>query len=485
MHQPKELVPNQLSFSEFLAKFIAFNVFIFGTLYVAVATSTPVLFAIVIQMLTILVYITWGFIAANNARLKQEALAKKFIRRPFVQGIGITLYSFLYLGAGSSLFGFFLMIIFFLVPPFSLFDPYAGFIVVEGLFKEANYTLILLKFVVGALGSALLASWLAAIVANGLKKGSREVRRRLLPSTIGLAINAMPYGIAYVSMTVVAALIPTVSTVMNTMNAFGDMTNSEFGSGFELLKAMPWFMLLPVSAGVLLIFYRSDVIAFFKERQSPSLYFVSLKPSALSIWNLCRKTLTYASVFVVIAFTFSFIVDGLNGTAAMSANKIASGSYEHINDWIKGQIGEEVESENIVAKIGDGYWSSEFPKDGLTHIIPEFEGLMKVSESKMCRVRLTAKSLAPELAQLLKSIIEKTGTIKIKQNQIAYCLRVLCTSEALPDLGPKIWVYSSHGSNKKYWFANGQVSIGVFSNDIKSSGGFCTKEGLLADTYQG
>lgn len=484
VHQPKELLPDPVSFPEFLVKFIVFNVFIFGTLYIAVATSTTVVVAFVIQIFAIFVYITWGFIAANNLRLRQEARAKSFFRRPFVQGCGTTLYSVLYLMAGSSLFGLLSSGILVFVLPFSLLDPFANLLVSVGFFQNTINIHILLKLVAGTLGAALLASWLAAILANGLKKGTREVCLRLLPSSMGLAINALPYGIAYVSMAVVAALIPSISAVMESANAFGNMSNSEFGIGFELLKAMPWFMLPPVSAGVLLIFYRRDTIAFFKERQSPSLCFVSLTSSPLSIWTLCRKTLTGASVVAVIVFVFFPIIDGLKGTVGVAAIKPAMSAYDNLREWMDGELDDGVEAREIVDKIGEGYWNSEFPKDGLTHIMPKFENLMKDSDAKVCRIRLTSRVLAPELEEALAPKVIK-GDGSIWQNKIAYCMRVICTSEKLPQFGEGIWLFSSHNSDNNYWMAQQNITSNVLFDKIRNAGGFCTKEGLLADKYQG
>lgn len=484
MTQKQEIVPEQVTPVEFIVKFGVFNVFTFGTLYLAFVASIPVFYTFIIQAFAMFIYITWGFISANNTRLKQEARAKSFFRKPLVQGCGVTLYSGLFVMAGVNFFSFLTSWIIFFIPEFSLFDPLDNILLSGDLFQKTTGKHILVELVVGTLGAALLASWLAAIIANGLKRGTREVRLRLLPSSMGFAINALPYGIAYVCMAVVFALILSASAALNSASAFGDISAAGFGTEFALLKAMPWFLLPPLCAGVLLILYRNSAIAFFKERQAPSLFSVSLKSAPLSIWGLSQKVLTFASVVVVIVFSFVPLVDGLKGAVGISAMIPAMDANDNLREWMDGELADGVEAQEIVGKIGEGYWNSEFPKDGLTHIMPKFENLMNDSGAKVCRIRLTARVLTPELAEALAPKVIK-GDDSIRQNKIAYCMRVTCSAESLPMFGEKTWLFSSHNSDKNYWMSQQNITSNIMSNEIKNAGGFCTKEGLLADEYQG
>ncbi len=486
--QPAEIGVYQVTPNEFITKFIVFNAFIFGTLYIAAVTSISVIFAFVIQTFAIFIYITWGFIAANNLRLRQEARAKSFFRRPFIQGCGITLYSIFYITAGI-MFGTLLISLVMLALP--LFSDTIKLIYTEfGILENIQQldAAIVAKFAASILMPSFLAAWLAAIIAMGLKDGTLAVKQRFLQSLIRPSINGMLLGVvSAVGMMFFATLLP-LPKILDKINAFGDISALKFGVEIETMLVLPWLLLVPISLSILLIFQSNYAVVFLKKMQLG--VWPSGHPSSqtITIWAICQKTLIFASVLISFFLFIYPLLLGVTATTTVNVATEAVQSYKRIDGWVKDQLSKGSTPDEIVEKIGEGNWNSLSPEDGLAEIIPEFKDLMKNSDGEDLKIKLSARALSPALIEALKDHLPKLDSDKISNRKIAYCLHFtsnFINSELYSIFGEKTWLFSSHASHKKYWWGNGRISNDVLSNEIRSSGGFCTKEGLLAQEYQG
>ncbi len=66
---------------------------------------------------------------------------------------------------------------------------------------------------------------------------------------------------------------------------------------------------------------------------------------------------------------------------------------------------------------------------------------------------------------------------------VRYCLKAVCTGQMFHGSRPITWLISSHVSANEGWF--GRSSVSMIFYRIFSDGGYCTKDGALAERYLG
>lgn len=485
--EKEEIIVEQMSFKEFIIKLFVCNGFVFGTLYLSHIMFKSIVFAFIAQAIVVFAYITWGLVSANAARLKKAPQKAGFFRKPFIQGCGITLYSIFYITAGISFGAYIIILVMFTLPLFSdtmeLVFSELGVLEKISHLDPAN----IMRFVVWLLIPSLLASWFAAIIAMGLKGGTLTIKQRFLQSLILPSINGMMLGVVLAMGMMFFATLLSVPSVLDKINAFGDISTLKFGVEIETTLVLPWLFLIPISASILLIFQGNHAVAFLRKMQLAVWRSSHSASQTITIWSIFQKILIVASVLISFFLFIYTLFLGLNASATANVATEAVQSYKHVDDWVKAQISTGSKPDEIVEKIGDGNWNSLSPEDGLAEIIPEFKDLVKDSGGEDLKIKLSARALSPEVIESITDKLPKFGNNKPSNRKIAYCLRIVSrsiNSELYSMFGDKIWLFSSHASHKKYWWANGRISNDVLSNKIRSSGGFCTKKGLIADEYQ-
>ena len=129
-----------------------------------------------------------------------------------------------------------------------------------------------------------------------------------------------------------------------------------------------------------------------------------------------------------------------------------------------------------------GHWSPGEPEGGLPEIIPELRAVLSGgggSGLNDCALSLEAGVDGPNLGRQVS-----LSTMPNEPQNLTYCIRMACSSPVRWESHPVIMLYSSHASQNRHWAWHYFVDV-FAAGEATEPGGYCTRNGELADRFQG
>jgi hypothetical protein len=151
---------------------------------------------------------------------------------------------------------------------------------------------------------------------------------------------------------------------------------------------------------------------------------------------------------------------------------------------VRGWIGERVAAgdaaADIAAKLNEfGEWDSALPEQGLVELLPALAETYGKTKDFSCHFVIRAGTLSEAEAAAVPAAEDDAEPIPIK-----FCLRSYCWQPPVTrERESRAWLFSSHASANPGWAA--QNSAATLSDEVPGPGGFCTRDGDLAESYQG
>ena len=169
---------------------------------------------------------------------------------------------------------------------------------------------------------------------------------------------------------------------------------------------------------------------------------------------------------------------GAYGTVATLAPNMAV--IEELKSWMTEQRANGRASVEIATALREnGHWTPDAPDAGLTVLLPgldtERDGVIRESA---CNYRITAGIADTVELEDFEWLTTEQATL-----DVSYCLAISCPSPVVWDTEPRLMLYSSHASQSSFWSEN--LFMNPFGDRVIESGGYCTAEGDLADSFQG
>lgn len=151
---------------------------------------------------------------------------------------------------------------------------------------------------------------------------------------------------------------------------------------------------------------------------------------------------------------------------------------------VRGWIGERLAAgdapADIAAKLNEfGEWDSALPDEGLVELLPALAETYTADEDISCHLVVRAGTLSEADAAAIPAIADDEAPIPI-----TFCLRSYCWQPPLTrERESRAWLFSSHASANPGWAEKNTTA--TLSDEVSGPGGFCTRDGDLAGSYQG
>ncbi len=259
-----------------------------------------------------------------------------------------------------------------------------------------------------------------------------------------------------------------VSVTMVSIGPIGETMNLPWhGDSVAMLMAFPMLPAALAGAGLALAAYRGLALGHARAAASGG-----TSPSSPGQALL--------SVLVALAVISGVTVNGgslRNGLVAAFTLAPAVTSTVATDTAVRGWIGERLAAgdapADIAAKLSEfGEWDSALPDEGLVELLPALAETYTADEDISCHFVVRAGTLS-------EAVADDEEAMPIK-----YCLRTFCWQLPLTrERESRAWLFSSHASANPGWAERNTAA--TLSDKVPGPGGFCTRDGDLAESYQG
>jgi len=246
---------------------------------------------------------------------------------------------------------------------------------------------------------------------------------------------------------------------------------------WRMADEFPGFPLALLAAAVLLVAYRhlqrTAIDALTGGQRGPRIGLPALAAVLASI----------AGGYAWFLYTLHVGFVAALGTVAMI---VSWGEVSRATDaWIEAQQAAGRAPAEIAADLrSHGSWTAEGPRSGHWRSGPALGGsLADLGLSAQCSVTVDA-GIADNSALRNKDWIAGYVAGFRPLPEVSYCIRLACPSPAVWQERPVVILHSSHPSRNPHWAYN--LFLDVFgAGAAPNAGGYCTRSGDLASTYQG
>ncbi|MDP6953764.1 MAG: hypothetical protein QGF53_13500 [Alphaproteobacteria bacterium] len=151
---------------------------------------------------------------------------------------------------------------------------------------------------------------------------------------------------------------------------------------------------------------------------------------------------------------------------------------------VRGWIGERTAAgdapADIAAKLNEfGEWDSALPDQGLIELLPALAETYGADKDVSCHFRIRADMLSDVETAALPPAADDEAVLPVK-----FCLRSYCWQPPVTrERESRAWLFSSHASANPGWAEMNTAA--TLSDEVPGAGGFCTRDGDLAESYQG
>ncbi len=165
---------------------------------------------------------------------------------------------------------------------------------------------------------------------------------------------------------------------------------------------------------------------------------------------------------------------------------------DEVDKWLVEQSGKGMDAEASAQRLNEvGYYHSDAPDEGIVKLLPILTEAFGNFDEIVCRFDIQSgpRNMGEQEAidKVWRDVYDTKRGDELGQTKkaltVRYCLKIVCTGQMFYGSRPVTWLISSHASANEGW--SGGSSTSMVFNRIFSDGGYCTKDGALAERYLG
>ena len=165
---------------------------------------------------------------------------------------------------------------------------------------------------------------------------------------------------------------------------------------------------------------------------------------------------------------------------------------DEVDKWLVEQSKKGMDAEASVRRLNEfGHYHSDAPDEGIVKLLPNLTETLSTLNKVVCRFDIQSGSRNMDeqatIDKVLRDVYDHKEDNELDQTKkaltVRYCLKAVCTGQLFHGSRPATWLTSSHVSANEGWIGGHSTSV-VFYR-IFSDGGYCTKDGALAERYLG